>query len=60
MATQCYAAGRLDDSFGYAEAGLLAIDSGRFDPVPYAFESWVGGPYIWPVRSRSGLTCAAT
>jgi predicted ATPase len=47
MATQCYAAGRLDDSFGYAEAGLLAIDSGRFDPVPYAFESWMGGPYIW-------------
>jgi predicted ATPase len=47
MATQCYAVGRLDDSFGYAEAGLLAIDSGRFDPVPYAFESWMGGPYIW-------------
>jgi len=47
VATQCYAAGRLDDSLGYAEAGLLAIDSGRFDPVPYAFESWMGGPYIW-------------
>jgi predicted ATPase/class 3 adenylate cyclase len=47
MATQCYAAGRLDDAFGYAEAGRVAIDSGRFDPVPYDFESWLGGPYIW-------------
>jgi predicted ATPase len=47
MATQCYAAGRLDDACGYADAGLLAIDSGRFEPVPYALESWMGGPYIW-------------
>jgi hypothetical protein len=47
MATQCYAAGRLDDAFGYADAGRLAIDSGRFEPVPYALESWMGGPYIW-------------
>jgi len=47
LATQCYAAGRLDDSFGYAGAGRLAIDSGRFDPVPYDFESFMGAPYIW-------------
>ena len=47
MATQCYAAGRLEDAFGYADAARLAIDSGRFDPVPYDFESWLGGPYIW-------------
>ncbi|MCW2687913.1 MAG: Cyclase, partial [Mycobacterium sp.] len=47
MATQCYAAGRLDDAFGYADAGRQAIDSGRFEPVPYALESWMGGPYIW-------------
>jgi hypothetical protein len=47
MATQCYAAGRLEDAFGYADAARLAIDSGRFDSVPYDFESWLGGPYIW-------------
>jgi predicted ATPase len=47
LATQCYAAGRLDDAFGCAEAGRLAIDSGRFDQVPYDLESWMGGPYIW-------------
>jgi predicted ATPase len=47
MAAQCYAAGRLDDAFGYAEAGRLAINSGRFEPVPYDFESWLGGPYLW-------------
>ncbi len=47
MATQCYAAGRLDDALAYVEAGLQAIDSGRFEPIPYAFESWLGGPYIW-------------
>jgi len=47
MATQCYAVGRLDDALAYVEAGRLAIDSNRFEPVPYDFESWLGGPYIW-------------
>jgi predicted ATPase len=47
MATQCYAAGRLDDALAYVEAGRLAIDSNRFEPVPYDFEGWMGGPYIW-------------
>jgi predicted ATPase len=47
MATQCYAAGRLDDALGYVNAGRLAIDSGRYAQVPYDFESWLGGPYIW-------------
>jgi predicted ATPase len=47
IATQCYAAGRLDDALGYAEAGQLAINSGRFEAVPYDFESWMGGPYLW-------------
>jgi predicted ATPase len=47
MATQCYAAGRLDDAHRYVEAGRLAIDSGRYDPIPYDFEGWLGGPYIW-------------
>ena len=38
MAAMCYATGRIDDSFGYATAGRLAIESGRFDEVPYEFE----------------------
>jgi tetratricopeptide (TPR) repeat protein len=47
MATQCYAAGRLDDALLYAEAFWLAIDSDRFEPIPYDFAGWCGGPYIW-------------
>ena len=35
MAAQCYAAGRIDDFLGYADAGQAAIESGRFDRCPY-------------------------
>jgi predicted ATPase len=35
-----------DVSFRYAEAGLQAVDSGRFDPVPFDFASELGGIYI--------------
>jgi predicted ATPase len=38
MAAMCYATGRVDDSLGYATAGRQAIESGRFDEVPYEFE----------------------
>jgi predicted ATPase len=55
MATQCYAAGRLDDAIGYADATRLAIDSERFDPLPYDFEAWLGGPYIWTGQSERWL-----
>jgi hypothetical protein len=47
LATQCYTAGRLEDASRYASAARDAIDSGRFAPVPFGFESWIGGPYIW-------------
>src|SRR6516165_6993488 len=47
MATQCYAPGRLHDALAYVEACRLAIDSNRFDAIPYDFEGWLGGPYIW-------------
>jgi predicted ATPase/class 3 adenylate cyclase len=33
MASSCYAVGRIADAVGYAEAGRLAIASGRFDKV---------------------------
>jgi predicted ATPase len=46
MAHQCYAAGRVEDAVGYAEAAQLAIASGRYDPVPYDAEGWLGGAYI--------------
>ncbi len=46
MAAQCYATGRLEDALGYAEAGQLAIDSGRFDQVPYEAEASLGVAYL--------------
>jgi predicted ATPase len=46
MAARCYAAVRLDDGVRYAEAGLLAIDSGRFDAVPFGIAIDLGGIYV--------------
>jgi hypothetical protein len=46
MAVQCYAAGRVDDAVGYAEASWLAIESGRFDQIPFEAEAMLGGAYI--------------
>jgi predicted ATPase len=46
MAAQCYTFGRIDDALRYAEAGLAAIDTGRFAEVPYESEAWLGGIYI--------------
>ena len=45
MASMCYATGRVDDSLGYATAGRLAIESGRFDEVPYECEVALSAPY---------------
>ena len=45
MAAMCYATGRVGDSVGYAEAGQLAIASGRFDRVPYEFEVALSATY---------------
>jgi hypothetical protein len=39
MAAQCYTAGRIKDTFDYAEASQLAIASGRFDKVAHAAAS---------------------
>ena len=38
-AAQCYLAGRLDAFIRYADAAGEAIDSGRFDEIPYEFRS---------------------
>jgi predicted ATPase len=45
-ATQCYAAGRIEEAHQYAEAAQSAVASGRYDPVPYSAECWIGGGYI--------------
>jgi hypothetical protein len=50
MASQCYAAGRVEQAYGYAEASRAAVASGRFDPVPYDAHCWVGGGYIMAGR----------
>jgi hypothetical protein len=46
MAARLYATNLSTEGFHYAEAGLLAIDSGRFDAVPFDFGSELGGNYI--------------
>jgi hypothetical protein len=45
MAAQCYLAGRSEDFLGYAEAGQMVIESGRFEAVPYEFEAMLGSAY---------------
>jgi predicted ATPase/class 3 adenylate cyclase len=46
MAAQCFAVGRVEDAVGYAEADQAAIESGRFDRVPYEAEAWLGGAFV--------------
>jgi predicted ATPase/class 3 adenylate cyclase len=46
MAAQCYLAGRSEDFLGYAEAGQIVIESGRFEAVPYEFEAMLGSAYM--------------
>jgi predicted ATPase/class 3 adenylate cyclase len=43
MAAQSYAVGRIEDALAYSEAALVAIEDQRFDPVPYEFETSLGG-----------------
>ena len=42
---RCFAAVRLDEGVRYAEAGLQAIESGRYDAVPFDIGSELGGIY---------------
>ena len=52
-AAQCYASGRIDDGIDYGEAGLVLLESGRFDQLPHEGEVWLGGAYLakgWPER----------
>ena len=42
MASNCYAAGRIDDAIAYGDAAARVIDSGQYDPVPFDLESILG------------------
>jgi predicted ATPase len=46
MAARCFAASRFEHGTRYAEATLLAVDSGLFDEVPFDFASELGIIYL--------------
>ena len=45
-AAMCYATGQIDDSLRYADIAQIAIDSGRFERVPFDWEIALGAAYI--------------
>jgi hypothetical protein len=45
MASQCYITRRAEQAVRYAESAQSAMASGRFDPVEWEFETWIGGVY---------------
>jgi predicted ATPase len=46
MAAQSWNSGRREDAVGYSDAAQDAIDSGRYDDIPYGIETTIGGAYI--------------
>ena len=46
MAAESYVTGRVEAAVGYADAGLSALATGRFDEVPFDFDSWSTGCYV--------------
>ena len=46
MASQCAVAGRVDDFRRYCQAGLDAIESGRYDDVPDAMDAMLHAGYM--------------
>ncbi len=45
IASQCHAAGRIDDAVRFADSGLIATGSGRFDEVPFGLEAAIVAVY---------------
>jgi predicted ATPase len=45
LAAECYAAGRISDAVSYADRGIEAIESGRYDGIPHEFEVGLGAAY---------------
>ncbi|MDT7758746.1 MAG: hypothetical protein QOH27_4644 [Mycobacterium sp.] len=63
MAARCFAPSRFDVATRYAEATLLAVDSGCFDEVPFDFASELGLIYLiggeperWITQCRTMLS----
>jgi predicted ATPase len=46
IAAQTFVTGRIEDAVRYSDAAREAIDSGRFDEVPYGLAASIGGSYI--------------
>lgn len=46
VAAESYVTGRVQDAVGYADRGLAALASGRFDAIPFHFETWPSGVYV--------------
>ena len=45
MASCCWRVGRIEDAFGYTDAGQAVIRNCRGE-VPYGIEAWLGGAYL--------------
>jgi predicted ATPase len=45
MAARCGMGGRIEEGFSYARAALEAIESGRFDAIPYEIDTELAGHY---------------
>ena len=45
IASQCHAAGKIDDALRFADSGLIATGSGRFDEVPFGLEAAIVAVY---------------
>jgi predicted ATPase len=46
ISAYCFVAGRREVSVLFCDAAAAAADSGRFDPIPYEFDAWLGGAYL--------------
>ena len=55
IASQCLAAGRPDDAVRFADNGLAVIFGGRFDEVPFDFESAIVAPYTMVGRPQDAV-----
>jgi predicted ATPase len=67
MAARGFAPSRFDHATSYAEAALLAVDSGRFDEVPFDLTSELGVVYLmrgeperWITQCRSMISDGAS
>jgi predicted ATPase/class 3 adenylate cyclase len=46
ISAYCFVAGRSEVSVLFCDAAATAVDSGRFDTIPYEFDAWLGGAYL--------------